>query len=81
MKHEEVRVAVDALILEKGSKVDRHYLATFSMKDVLDKLGTKNTEANQRYVQYVIKSWYDKPTFYPGQQNSGSMVSLKVRST
>ena len=80
MKHEEIRTAVDKLIVEKGKKIDRHYRVEFTIKDLLEKLELKNTEDNQRYARYVIQTGYEKAVFVPGQGDNGGFVRLKVRS-
>ena len=79
MKHEEVRAVVDKLAVEKGKRLGRNYFLTCSVKEVLDKLGAKNTEDNQRYIRYVINAHYDKVIFSPGQGSNGGFVKLRIR--
>ena len=80
MRTDPVRVAIDRLTTEKGTKEGYIWKAFFSVKDVLEKAGMKNTPDNQRYVVYVISKWYEGSKSSPGQGDNGGFLEVKIRS-
>lgn len=75
-----VRKAIDQLTLEKGEKRGSIWHGSFSVKDVLEKAGLKNTPDHQRYVVYILNQWYPGTIIGPGQADNGGFIKIKIRS-
>lgn len=79
VSHAKERETIERMVVEKGEKVGKTFIATFSFKDVLDRLGMPNTEKNHNYIRYVIRYWYPASVFGPGQGDNGGVVRVKIR--
>lgn len=77
---DQVRVAIDQLTGEKGAKKQGLWTARFSVKEVIEKAGLKNTPDNQRYVIYVVNRWYPESKVLPGQADNGGFLEMRIRS-
>lgn len=75
-----VREAIERLTVERGEKKGSFWCATFSVKDVLEKTQTPNTEGNQRYVSHIVRRFYPGSRILPGQGDNGGFLELKIRS-
>lgn len=75
-----VRVAIDQLTAERGTKNGILWTASFSVKDVIEKAKLKNNPDNQRYVVYVIHKWYSESKVLPGQGDNGGFLEMRIRS-
>ena len=76
---DKVRIAIDKLTSEKGIKKQGVWAASFSVKDVIEKAGLKNTPDNQRYLVYVVNRWYPESKVLPGQSDNGGFLEMKIR--
>ena len=67
------------MTVELGKKVGIYWVAEFSVKDVLDRIGKKNTTVEQNYIRYVIQQQYPGSTVVPGQGDNGGFIRMRIR--
>ena len=72
--------AIDRLTVERGEKKDGFYYATFSCKDVLDRMSFEINRGNLRQVAYIITKGYTDSVVVPGDREVGCTLKMKVRS-
>jgi hypothetical protein len=76
----ELKKTLEQLTGELGEKKGNVYHATFSVKDVLEKMGRPNTEREQNYVRYIVAQWYAPSYVAPGQGDNGGFIHMRIRS-
>lgn len=76
----EVRSALEKMTLEFGKKVGKHWIADFTVKDVLDRVGKKNIPVEQNYIRYVVLGQYPGSVITPGQGDNGGFIRMKIRT-
>ena len=77
---QEVKTALDQMTLERGKKIGNYWIAEFSVKDVLERVGKKNTPVDQNYIRYVIQRQYGGSKILPGQGDNGGFIRMRIRS-
>ena len=77
---QEVKIALDQMTLKLGKKIGSYWVAEFSVKDVLERVGKKNTQVEQNYIRYVIQRQYGGSKILPGQGDNGGFIRMRVRS-
>lgn len=77
---QEVKTALDQMTLERGKKVGSYWVAEFTVKDVLDRVGKKNTPVEQNYIRYVIQRQYAGSKILAGQGDNGGFIHMRIRS-
>lgn len=75
-----VRTGLEIMVVDLGKKIGDYFIADFTVKDVLDKVGQPNTEVNQNYVRYKVAQLYPKSEIRPGQEDNGGFIHLRVWS-
>ena len=76
----EVKTALEKMTLERGKKVGNYWVAEFSVKDVLERVGKKNTPTDQNYIRYVVQQQYVGSKVLAGQGDNGGFIHMKIRS-
>lgn len=76
----EVRNALDRMTVELGQKVGQNWVAEFTVKDVLERIGKKNTTIEQNYIRYVIQQQYKGSVITKGQGDNGGFIKMKIRA-
>lgn len=75
----EVRRALESMTVELGQKVGRNWVAEFSVKDVLERVGKKNITAEQNYIRYIVQNQYPGSTVIMGQGDNGGFIRMRIR--
>jgi hypothetical protein len=76
----EVKTALETMTLERGKKIGNYWVADFSVKEVLERVGKKNTPVEQNYIRYVIQQQYAGSKILLGQGDNGGFIHMKIRS-
>ncbi len=80
MTTQKVRVAIDELTVRVGEKKGIYHIATFSCKDVLDYINSKNTPNSLRHVAYIVTREYPDSILERGSGDSGWVLNIRTRT-
>lgn len=75
-----IRTELEKMAVSDGEKVGHYFIADFTVKDVLDRVGQTNTDINQNYIRYKVAQLYPKSEIRPGQGDNGGFIHLLVWS-
>lgn len=76
----EVKTALEKMTLERGKKIGNYWVAELTVKEVLEKVGKKNTPTDQNYIRYIVQQNYAGSKILPGQSDNGGFIRMKIRS-
>ena len=77
---DKVREVLDTLTATIGAKQQGIWRASFTVKEVLEKAEMPNTPGNQRYVIYMVNTWYPGSKVLPPDRDNGGTIDIKIRS-
>lgn len=71
--------AINELLVEHGQKKDKFYQASFTTKQVLEKLGIPNALDKQRYVVTIVNTMYPGSRIERASGDAGFILHVRTR--
>jgi len=70
---------IEKLVLEKGVKKDKYYIATLTTKDIVEKMGTIPTESEYRLIAHIVRTAYPLTHVERANGDAGWLLQIKIR--
>jgi len=70
---------INELLVEYGERRDKFYHASFTTKQVLEKVGLPNTVEKQKYVVTIVNTLYPGSRVERASRDEGFLLHVRTR--